>query len=114
MGPGYFPNLLSIILMLIGGGVILNSLRSHDYVSAFAFRGLAAVILGIVVFGAVIRGGGILIAVALLVLISALGNPRSRWLPMLGLALGMAVFCYAIFVKALGLPIPVFGSWFSV
>ncbi len=113
MGPGYFPTVLSVLLMLIGAGVLLASFRSSEQVSGFAWRGFASVILGTVLFGVLIRDAGILIAVAALVLISAAGNPQSRWLPIGGLAIGMAVFCYGVFVKALGLPIPVLGSWLS-
>jgi len=113
MGPGYFPTLLSITLILIGAGITLNAFRSQDYVADFSLRGLAAVTIGTVAFGLLIRDAGILIAVAALVLIAALGNPRSKWLPISALAAGMAAFCYLIFVKALGLPIPVLGSWFT-
>jgi hypothetical protein len=111
MGPGYFPTVLSVLLMLIGAGVLLASLRSSEQVSGFVWRGFASVILGTVLFGVLIRDAGILIAVAVLVLVSAAGNPQTRWLPMGGLAIGLAVLCYGIFVKALGLPIPVLGSW---
>jgi hypothetical protein len=112
MGPGYFPAVLSVLLMLIGAGVLLASFRSKEQAAGLAWRGIAAVVLGTVVFGVLIRDGGILIAVAALVLISAAGNPQSRWLPMGALAIGMAALCWAIFVKALGMPIPVVGPWF--
>ena len=112
MGPGYFPTVLSVLLMLIGAGVLLTALRSKEQAAGLAWRGFVAVIVGTVVFGVLIRDGGILIAVAALVLISAAGNPQSRWLPMGGLAIGMAVFCWAVFIKMLGLPIPVIGPWF--
>jgi hypothetical protein len=112
MGPGYFPTVLSVILMLIGAGVLLVSLRSKEQAAGIAWRGIASVVFGTVAFGVLIRGGGILIAVAALVLISAAGNPRSRWLPMVVFAAAMAALCWLIFVKSLGLPIPAVGPWF--
>jgi putative tricarboxylic transport membrane protein len=112
MGPGYFPTVLSVILMVIGAGVLLVSLRSKEQAAGIAWRGIASVVLGTVAFGVLIRGGGILIAVAALVLISAAGNPQSRWLPMVVFAAAMAALCWLIFVKSLGLPIPVIGPWF--
>jgi hypothetical protein len=114
MGPGYFPTMLSVLLMLIGAGVLLVSLRSEEQVAGFAWRGFISVIVGSVLFGLLIRDAGILVAVAVLVLVSAAGNPRTRWLPMAGLAVGMAAFCYGIFIKLLGLPIPVLGPWFPL
>jgi hypothetical protein len=113
MGPGYFPTVLSVLLMLIGAGVMLASFRSKEEAAGIAWRGIISVVFGTVLFGVLIRDGGILVAVVALVLISAAGNPRSRWLPMGALAAGMAVLCWAIFVKALGLPIPVLGPWFT-
>ena len=112
MGPGYFPTVLSVIMMVIGAGVLLVSLRSKEQAAGIAWRGIASVVLGTVAFGVLIRGGGILIAVAALVLISAAGNPQSRWLPMVVFAAAMAALCWLIFVKSLGLPIPVIGPWF--
>jgi hypothetical protein len=113
MGPGYFPTVLSVLLMLIGAGVTLASFRSQEEAAGIAWRGFISVVLGTVVFGVLIRDGGILVAVLALVLISAAGNPQSRWLPIGALAFGMAILCWAIFVKALGLPIPVLGPWFT-
>jgi hypothetical protein len=113
MGPGYFPTILSVLLMLIGAGVLLASLRSKEQVTGFVWRGFASVIVGTVLFGVLIRDAGILVAVAVLVLVSAAGNPQTRWLPIGVLAIGMSVFCYGIFVRVLGLPIPVLGPWFS-
>jgi hypothetical protein len=113
MGPGYFPAVLSVLLVLIGIGVLLAALRVAEPVRGFAMRGFLAVILGTVAFGVLVRDAGIVVAVMALVLISAAGNPRTRWLPMLALAAGMALFCWLVFVKALGLPIPVLGAWFS-
>src|ERR1700752_2241029 len=112
LGPGYVPTVLSVLLMLIGAGVMLASFRSKEEAAGIAWRGIVSVVIGTVVFGLLIRDGGILVAVAALVLISAAGNPQSRWLPMGALAIGMAFFCWAILVKALGLPIPVLGPFF--
>ena len=112
MGPGYFPTVLSALLVLIGAAVLLSSLRSSEQVGGFAWRGFASVIIGTVLFGMLIRDAGILVAIAVLVLVSAAGNRESKWLPTGGLAAGMAVLCYGIFVKALGMPIPALGSWF--
>lgn len=113
MGPGYFPTVLSLLLTLIGAGVLLISLRSSEQVDGFSVRAFTCVILGTVIFGVLIRDAGILIAVVTLVLVAAAGNRESKWLPMGALAAGMALLCYGLFVKGLGMPIPIFGAWFS-
>jgi putative tricarboxylic transport membrane protein len=46
------------------------------------------------------------------VMMSAFASAMFRWVPSLALAIGLAVFSVAVFVKALGLPIPALG-WFG-
>ena len=57
------------------------------------------------------RGAGIVAAIGILVLVSALADRNFRWLPSLALAGALAVFCTVVFVLALGLPIPIVGPW---
>src|SRR6266581_2007440 len=49
----------------------------------------------------------------LLVIISAYASTRFRWHPTLLLAAGLTVFCALVFLKGLGIPLPVIGPWFG-
>ena len=112
MGPGYFPTILGGLLVAIG---VISMIRSFIVagtpVGAFAFKGLALVTISVLVFGFILRGLGLAIALPLLVIISAYGSTQFRWRPTLLMAAGMTIFCVFVFLKGLGIPLPIIGPW---
>ena len=82
-------------------------------IGAFAFKGLALVSVSVLVFGFVVRGAGLVVALPLLVIISALPSSRFRWRPTLIMAAGLTIFCVLVFIKGLGIPLPIIGPWFG-
>jgi hypothetical protein len=114
MGPAYFPSILSVLLVLIGIISVIRSLtKPGTPVGKFAFKGLLLVIVSTLLFGLLIRGAGLIIALPLLVIISAYGSMYFRWSSALAMAAGLTVFCLLIFLKGLGVPLPLLGSWFG-
>ncbi|HYD60877.1 MAG TPA: tripartite tricarboxylate transporter TctB family protein [Noviherbaspirillum sp.] len=112
MGPAYFPTILGALLTLIGlVSVVRSMIRSGEGVGRFAIREIFLVMLAVVLFGILVRGAGLAIAVVTLVLVSGYASIKFKVGPYLLLAVGLAVFCVLVFVKALGLPMPVFGPW---
>jgi len=112
MGPGYFPVVLSIVLMGIGLATVVRSFVVPGLpVRDIAGRALVLVTAGIVLFGLLIERAGLGIAVAALVLAAAPASRKARPLSALLLAAGLGGFCVLVFVKGLGLPFPVLGSW---
>jgi hypothetical protein len=63
------------------------------------------------VFGVLARGAGLVVALPLLVILSARASTHFRWRAALVLAAGLTVFCVAVFLKGLGVPLPVVGPW---
>jgi uncharacterized membrane protein len=112
MGPGYFPLLLSGLLVLAGAAIAFRSAgQTPPAGRPFPWRGLAVLLPAPIVFGATIRGIGLVGATALVVVISAFACRRvSPGLALL-LAVGLTLFCVAIFHYGLGLPIRLFGPW---
>jgi hypothetical protein len=114
MGPAYFPTILGSLLILIGLMALVRSLLfAGPPVGAFALRGLVLVIGAVVLFGLLVRGAGLAIALPVLVLGSASASVHFRWLPSLSVALALTVFCVVIFLKGLGIPLPIVGPWFG-
>lgn len=114
MGPAYFPMILSGLLIVIGIiSVIRSFLRPGTPVGIVAWKGLALVIAATVLFGFIVRGAGMAIALPLMVIVSACASTRFRWKYALALAAGVTVFCILIFQVGLGVPLPIFGSWFG-
>jgi putative tricarboxylic transport membrane protein len=114
MGPGYFPTVLGVLLALIG---IISLVRSFiatgSPIGGLAFRGLLLVVGSTLMFGLIVRGAGLAIALPALVIMSAYASVRFRWGPSLALAAGLTLFCVLVFLKGLGVPLPILGSWFG-
>jgi len=114
MGPGYFPTVLGALLALVGLITVLRGLlRPGTAVGVLAYREILLVLTATVLFGVLLRGAGLMVAVVLLVMVGAYASRYFRWGTALALAAGMAAFCVLVFVKALGLPLPILGPWFG-
>lgn len=114
MGPAYFPTILSGLLIVIGCISFVRSfLKPGTAISAFGVKGLVLTITSIVLFGFLVRNAGLIIAVPALVMISSYASSRFRWKYSLILAAGMTMFCVLVFLKGLGVPIPILGLWFE-
>ncbi|HEY3153953.1 MAG TPA: tripartite tricarboxylate transporter TctB family protein [Candidatus Binatia bacterium] len=114
MGPAYFPTILGGLLLIIGAISVIRSFISHGApIGTFAFKGLALVSASVLLFGIVVRGAGLAIALPLLVIISAYASTRFRWRPTLIMAVGLTIFCVLVFLKGLGIPLPIVGPWFG-
>ena len=114
MGPGYFPLALSGLLVIFGLVAVVRSFFvPGEAVGAFAWKPL----------GAHPRRDGPLrrpgrhsrvwsSALLALVLTSAAASEKFRfdWRAALGLV-ALIVFCSLVFVKGLGVPMPLFGPW---
>lgn len=112
MGPAYFPTVLGAILATIGAIAVLRSLiKRGEALEPFAVKAGFLVLFGSVLFGVLVRQAGLVAAIIVLVLLSGLANAKFRIGPYLLLAVGLAAFCVLVFVKALGLPMPMVGPW---
>jgi putative tricarboxylic transport membrane protein len=114
MGPAYFPTVLGGLLAFIGAISLIRSLvRKGEPIPAFAWKPLLSIVAATVVFGLVVKGVGLVIALPLFVLMTAQASVKFRWGPALALAAGTTVFCSLVFVKGLGVPLPLIGRWFA-
>jgi hypothetical protein len=114
MGPAYFPTLLGILLMVVGAIALIRSfIVTGTPIGAFAIKGLLLVVFSVFLFGVIVRDAGLIIALPLLVIISALASSQFRWVPTIALAAGLTVFCSLVFINGLGVPLPLIGPWFG-
>lgn len=116
MGPGYFPTIISALLILFGLVTLSRGLlREGGRVEDINWKGAALVTLSVCAFGFLLEGAGLVIALVALVLISAAASDRFRLevRALLGL-IALTIFCVAVFVYGLGLPMPILGDWLKV
>jgi len=112
MGPAYFPAVLGWLLAFIGLLSLIRSfLRKGGPIPPFAWKPLLLITGATVVFGLVVRGAGLLVALPLFVVITAMASAKFRVVPTLVLAAGATIFCALVFVKGLGVPLPLIGRW---
>lgn len=114
MGPAYFPVVLGSILSVIGLVAVLRALRIRgEPISKFAFRDMFFILLAVILFAALLRGAGMVIATIVLIMVSAYASESFTWKRASILAVGAALFCAVVFVKALGVPMLLVGRWFG-
>jgi hypothetical protein len=115
MGPGYFPLVLSGILLLLGLAIVATSVSaaSGEGIGPIAWRGLLFILPAPIFFGLTVRGLGFVPAVFLTTLIAGLASPKMRLHWALLLATGVTVFATLVFSYGLGLPFRRFGPWLS-
>jgi hypothetical protein len=115
MGPGYFPSVLGSVLAVLGLVSVGRAfLRPGEPISGFAWRPLTLVLGAIALFGLLLPRAGLLIALACLIVVGALAS-RSLRLDATSIAalVGLVAFCAIVFVKGLGVPMPLIGTWFG-
>ena len=114
MGPGYFPTVLSVILILLGGVMVALAWRRPAEEGGFGrlpWRGIVLLIGATLFFGLALRGLGLIAVLLIVVLAAAWASRYASWRSAVPLALGMTLFCYLVFVRGLGLPLPLVGPW---
>jgi hypothetical protein len=112
MGPAYFPTVLGFLLILIGLiGVIRSFLRHGEAVGKFYVKEIVLILVAVLLFGFLMRGAGLVPAALLLILMSAYASDKFRLREAVLLAVGLAIFAVVVFVKLLGLPMPILGPW---
>jgi hypothetical protein len=108
MGPAYFPTMLGGILAVIGLAIFIQSfIVAGSAVPKFYFRPLVLIVLATVLFGVLLKPLGLVLSVAVLVGVGAFGGFEFKTKEVAILYVVLAIFSVWVFVKGLGLPIPV-------
>jgi hypothetical protein len=114
MGPGYFPLVLAGLLCLIGIGIVIKGFRSTsggEPIGVFAWRGMVLLLGALIFFGLTIRGLGLVPSLFITVFASAMASRSTSLIGALVLSVLLVVFCVAIFIYGLGVPLPLLGPW---
>jgi hypothetical protein len=110
MGPAFFPSVLGGLLALIGALIAFQgiAIEGHDgKIEKFHFGPMFWVLGAVVVFGLLLRAGGLLVSIVALVAISSVGSHETRVKEVIWLSIGMAILVYLVFIVGLNLTIPV-------
>lgn len=115
MGPGYFPLVLSGILIGFGMLILLNALKTEGGpgIGGIAWRGIVFILPAPIFFGLTVRGLGFVPAIFLTTLIAGLASFKMRLPWALALAVVVTIFSTLVFSYGLGLPFRRFGPWLT-
>jgi Tripartite tricarboxylate transporter TctB family len=113
MGPGLFPLVLGVLLVLLGAAIAIRRPAEPDgeRLTAPPWLGLALALGAIVVFGVTVRGLGLLPSIFITAFLASLGSRRNSPPVALLLAVALTVSSYLIFVVGLQLNLPLLGPW---
>jgi len=115
MGPGYFPSVLSVLLMIFGVIAVVRSfIKPGEPLGGFAWKQALFVAGATVAFGLLLIPAGLIVALLALILISAAASHYFKfdW-KAVGALVVLVVFCALVFVQGLGVPMPLLGTWFG-
>jgi len=114
MGPAYFPSVLGGLLSLVGAASLIRSFfRQGEPIGRLYWRELALVLVAVLLFGFLVRDAGLIPATLVLIMISSYAGQKFNLKHSIALAIGAALFAVGLFVKLLGLPMPMLGPWFG-
>jgi len=112
MGPAYFPTMLGGLLAVIGGFVLLRSLVAKGgKVAAMPVRLLFLITLSLLGFGYLLQPIGLVLALALLIVLSAWAGHEFRLREVLLLSVVLIILSVGVFAKGLGLPFPLWPKF---
>lgn len=110
-GPGYFPLILSVLLAILGALVVFTSLtievEGGDPIGHIAWRPLIVIVVAIALFGALLPRLGLVITVPVLIFVVSWAGEEFKWLGVAINSVVLTAFSWLVFVKGLGLTIPV-------
>lgn len=114
-GPAYFPFGLGIILAVIGALVLFKSLtlETHggDPIGPFAWKPLVVVLGSVALFGLLLPLIGMFLTLPVLIVIAALAGDEFHFGEALINAVVLTVGSWLVFIKGLGLVIPLWPSF---
>jgi hypothetical protein len=113
MGPGYFPFVVGLLLVLLGLAIAVDGfLKSEiDPIGDVPWRGILLLTAAVIVFGLGVRRVGLAPALFAATLLAALSSIRTSLLAAFAMAIGLTALCILIFVMGLGMPVPLLGPW---
>jgi hypothetical protein len=112
MGPGYFPLLLSGVLIILGAIIFVQAMRVQgEPMGLLAWRGMLFILPAPIFFGLTVRGLGFVPAIFLTAFIACFASHRMTVIHAILLSVLLTAFSVGVFSYGLGLPFERFGPW---
>jgi len=107
MGPGYFPILLSMLIIVVGLVVGFKGLTIEGPpIEQVQLRPISFIVAAILIFGFLIESIGLALTAILLTVFAAYARPEVKLSETILLGMGLALFTVVVFVYVLGQALP--------
>lgn len=115
LGPGYFPIVLSGIIILLGLIVVARSFIVEGLTpfGRVPWRAIIMISLSLVVFALFVRPLGLGVTTLLAVMLACGATPTASLKTAAATGAVLAICCWLVFNIGIGLPLPFFGQWFQ-
>lgn len=108
MGPGYFPRLLGILLIVLGAALSLTALRGQGpALPGWKWRPVSIVLLSVVAFGLVLTHAGLVLSTIGLIAAASTASREFRFRESLLSGAVLAALSVGVFVIGLKLQLPI-------
>ena len=116
-GPAYFPFGLGVLMAVLGASVLFKALtievEGGDPIGHIAWKPLLVITLSVASFGWVLPHLGMIIALPVLVIVSAAASDEFHWKDAVINAIVLTIGSWIIFIKGLSLTIPLWPSFIA-
>jgi hypothetical protein len=111
MGPGYFPRMLGILLIVLGAALALRALRFQGgALPAWHWRPTVVVLGSVILFGLIVTRVGLAFSTVILIVAASAASPEFRPKEALISGVLLAALAIAVFVIGLKLQLPVWPT----
>jgi hypothetical protein len=117
-GPAYFPFGLGVLMAILGGSLLFSALtietEDGDPIGPWAWKPLLVIVGAVAGFGIVLPKLGMAASLPLLVFISAIAGDEFHWRDAIINAAILTFGSWLIFIKGLGLTIPLWPAFLGL
>jgi hypothetical protein len=108
MGPGYFPRILGILLIVLGGILVLRATRVPGApIPRVHWRPTLIVLGSVVLFGAIVRPLGVALSTVILIVTSSAASREFRPREAVLAGIVLATLAVGVFVVGLQIQLPI-------
>ena len=112
MGPGYFPRILGILLIVLGSALALRALKLQGApLPRWHWKPVIVVLGSVVLFGLIVNFVGLALSTVILIVLASAASPEFRPKESVISGIALAVLSVAVFVVALKLQLPIWPQF---
>jgi hypothetical protein len=108
MGPGYFPRVLGILLIVLGSILALRAFKLNGSpISRWKWRPTLVVLGSVVLFGQIVQTVGLALSTVILIVLASAASHEFRWKEALIAGVALAALSVGVFIIGLKLSLPI-------